>query len=152
MLAQVSEQANVSRSMLSKIESGQIMAGLDNLVRIARPLGVSMSMLFQNYDVPSGAAQLIKRDSSMEVVRRGIKSGHTDKRPTYDQGPDKRFERFLIEVDEQSESFPTFEHSGTEFIHMLERTMEYRQGNTVDVLEPGDSLTFEGQILHGLQN
>jgi len=148
-LAQVSEQANVSRSMLSKIETGQIMAGLDTLARIARTLGVSMSMLFRNYDVPSGAAQLIKRDSGMEVVRRGTKSGHTYKLLAYDQGPAKRFEPFLIEMDEQSESFPTFEHPGTEFIHMLEGTMEYRHGNTVYVLEPGDSLTFEGQILHG---
>lgn len=135
--------------MLSKIETGQIMAGLDTLARIARTLGVSMSMLFRNYDVPSGAAQLIKRDSCMEVVRRGTKRGHTYKLLSYDQGPTKRFEPFLIEMDEQSESFPTFEHPGTEFIHMLEGTMEYRHGNTVYVLEPGDSLTFEGQILHG---
>ena len=148
-LAQVSEQANVSRSMLSKIETGQIMAGLDTLARIARTLGVSMSMLFRNYDVPSGAAQLVKRDTGMEVVRRGTKSGHTYKLLAYDQGPVKRFEPFLIEMDEQSESFPTFEHPGTEFIYMLEGTMEYRHGNTVYVLEPGDSLTFAGQILHG---
>jgi transcriptional regulator with XRE-family HTH domain len=148
-LAQVSEQARVSRSMLSKIETGQIMAGLDTLSRIAKALGVSMSMLFRNYDVPSGEAQLVKRDAGMEVVRRGTKSGHTYKLLAYDQGPIKRFEPFLIEMDEQSESFPTFEHPGTEFIHMLEGSMAYRHGNTVYVLEPGDSLTFAGQILHG---
>lgn len=148
-LAQVSEQAHVSSSMLSKIETGQIMAGLDTLSRIARALGVSMSMLFRNYDVPTGAAQLVKRDTGMEVVRRGTKNGHAYKLLAYDQGPIKRFEPFLIEMDEQSESFPTFEHPGTEFIHMLEGTMEYRHGNTVYVLEPGDSLTFSGQIPHG---
>ena len=148
-LAQVSEQAHVSSSMLSKIETGQIMAGLDTLSRIARALGVSMSMLFRNYDVPTGAAQLVKRDAGMEVVRRGTKNGHAYKLLAYDQGPIKRFEPFLIEMDEQSESFPTFEHPGTEFIHMLEGTMEYRHGNTVYVLEPGDSLTFSGQIPHG---
>lgn len=148
-LAQVSEQARVSRSMLSKIETGQIMAGLDTLSRIAKALGVSMSMLFRNYDVPSGEAQLVKGDQGMEVVRRGTKSGHTYKLLAYDQGPIKRFEPFLIEMDEQSESFPTFEHPGTEFIHMLEGSMAYRHGNTVYVLEPGDTLTFAGQILHG---
>jgi uncharacterized cupin superfamily protein len=42
-----------------------------------------------------------------------------------------------------------FEQPGTEFIHMLGGTMEYRHGNTVCVLEPGDSLTFAGEILHG---
>lgn len=148
-LAQVSQQAHVSRGMLSKIETGQIMPGLDTLSRIARALGVSMSMLFRNYDVPSGAAQLVRRDGGMEVVRRGTKSGHTYKLLAYDLGPRKPFEPFLIEMDEASESFPTFEHPGTEFIHMLEGSMEYRHGHTVYVLEPGDSLTFAGEILHG---
>lgn len=148
-LAQVSEKASVSSSMLSKIETGQITAGLDTLSRIARALGVSMSMLFRNYDVPTGAAQLVKHDSGMEVVRRGTKSGHSYKLLAYDRGPVKHFESFLIEMNEQSERFPTFEHPGTEFIHMLEGTMAYRHGNTVYRLEPGDTLTFAGEILHG---
>ena len=39
--------------------------------------------------------------------------------------------------------------TGTEFIHMIEGTLEYRHGQTVYVLEPGDTLTFEGEITHG---
>jgi len=148
-IAQVSEQAGISRGMLSKIETGQITPGLDSVGRIARALGVSMSMLFRHYDAPTGGAQLVKKGQGMEVVRRGTKSGHSYELLAYDQGPVKLFEPFMIAMEEQSESFPTFQHPGTEFIHMIEGTLEYRHGQTVYVLEPGDTLTFDGSITHG---
>jgi transcriptional regulator with XRE-family HTH domain len=148
-IAQVSEQAGISRGMLSKIETGQITPGLDSLCRIARALGVSMSMLFRHYDAPTGSAQHVKKGQGMEVVRRGTKSGHSYELLAYDQGPVKLFEPFMITMEEPSESFPTFQHPGTEFIHMIEGTLEYRHGQTVYVLEPGDTLTFEGEITHG---
>ena len=148
-IAQVSEQAGISRGMLSKIETGQITPGLDSLSRIARALGVSMSMLFRHYDAPTGSAQHVKKGEGMEVVRRGTKSGHSYELLAYDQGPVKLFEPFMITMEEPSESFPTFQHPGTEFIHMIEGTLEYRHGQTVYVLEPGDTLTFEGEITHG---
>ena len=148
-IAQVSEQAGISRGMLSKIETGQITPGLDSLSRIARALGVSMSMLFRHYDAPTGSAQHVKKGQGMEVVRRGTKSGHSYELLAYDQGPVKLFEPFMITMEEPSESFPTFQHPGTEFIYMIEGTLEYRHGQTVYVLEPGDTLTFEGEITHG---
>ena len=70
-IAQVSERAAISRGMLSKIENGQTTAGLDTLSRIARALGVSMSMLFSRYDAAGTGAQHVRRGQGMETVRRG---------------------------------------------------------------------------------
>lgn len=148
-LGQVAERAAVSRSLLSKIENGLVSASLDTLARIAQALGVSMSALFKHWDVPEGRAQHVRAGEGMEVVRRGTPSGHTYHLLAYDQGPRKRFEPFLISIDDPSESFPDFEHPGTEFIHMLAGTMEYRHGRQTWLLRPGDSLTFSGQIPHG---
>lgn len=148
-IAQVSEQSGISRGMLSKIETGQTSAGMDSLARIARALGVSMSMLFRKYDASSSTAQHIKKGMGMEVVRRGTKSGHTYHLLAYDQGPNKLFEPFLITMDDDSQRYPTFEHPGTEFIYMLEGEIEYRCGQETFVLEPGDTLTFEGSVPHG---
>ena len=83
------------------------------------------------------------------MVRRGTKRGHTYHLLAYDQGPTKVFEPFLITIDHESEVFPTFEHPGTEFIYMLEGKIEYRHGQSTYVLEPGDSLTFRGEVPHG---
>ncbi len=148
-LAQVAEQAGISRGMLSKIENGQTTAGMDTLARIARVLGVSMSVLFSKYDATTSSAQHIKKGAGMEVVRRGTKSGHTYHLLAYDQGPVKLFEPFLITIDDDTERYPTFEHPGHEFLYMLEGKIEYRVGQETYLLEPGDSLSFEGEVPHG---
>lgn len=148
-IAQVADQADISRGMVSKIENGQTSAGMDTLARIARALGVSMSMLFSKYDATAASAQHIKKGAGMEVVRRGTKSGHTYHLLAYDQGPVKVFEPFLITIEDDSERYPTFEHPGNEFIYMLEGRIEYRCGQETYVLEPGDSLSFQGEVPHG---
>ena len=148
-IAQVSERAAISRGMLSKIENGQTTAGLDTLSRIARALGVSMSMLFSRYDAAGTGAQHVRRGQGMETVRRGTKSGHTYHLLAYDQGPTKLFEPFLISIDDDSQRYPTFHHPGTEFIYMLEGEIEYRCGQQTYRLEPGDALSFPGSVPHG---
>ena len=148
-IAQVAEQAGISRGMLSKIENAQTSTGLDVLHRIAQALGVSLSTLFRNFDVPQGGAQLVKKGTGMEVVRKGTKRGHTYHLLAYDQGPRKAFEPFLITMEDEAERFPTFEHPGTEFIHMLKGVIEYRHGQQTYILHPGDTLTFQADIPHG---
>ena len=148
-IAQVAAQAGISRGMLSKIENAQTSTGLDVLNRIAQALGVSLATLFRNFDVPQGGAQLVRKGTGMEVVRKGTKRGHTYHLLAYDQGPRKAFEPFLITMDDEAERFPTFEHPGTEFIHMLRGVLEYRHGQQTYVLHPGDTLTFQADIPHG---
>jgi transcriptional regulator with XRE-family HTH domain len=148
-IAEVAAQAGISRGMVSKIENGQVSTSLEMLSKIAQALGVSLAHLFRHYNMPSGGAQLVKSGEGMEVVRRGTRRGHTYHLLAYDQGPKKTFEPFLITMDDASEVFPTFEHPGTEFIHMLEGRIEYRHGQHTYMLERGDSLTFRGDIPHG---
>lgn len=147
-IAAVSERAGISRGMLSKIENGLAATSLETLEQLANALGVTLSKLFQNYNLPRGAAQLVKKGGGMEVVRRGTRVGHTYQLLAYDQGPHKTFEPFLISLEDSGEEFPAFEHPGTEFIHMLEGTLEYRVGEETFVLNSGDSLTFQGEIPH----
>lgn len=148
-IADVAAQAGISRGMVSKIENGQVSTSLETLSKIAQALGVSLAHLFRHYNMPSGGAQLVKKNTGMEVVRRGTRRGHTYHLLAYDQGPRKTFEPFLISMDDASEVFPTFEHPGTEFIYMLHGRIEYRHGQHTYVLEQGDALSFRGDIPHG---
>ncbi len=148
-IAEIAEQTGISRGMLSKIENAQTATSLETLAKLTNALGISLSTFFRNYDVPRGSAQLVKNGEGMEVVRRGTKRGHTYHLLAYDQGPTKLFEPFLITMDDASEVFPTFEHLGVEFIYMLEGKIEYRHGQSTYLLEPGDALTFRGDIPHG---
>ncbi|MGD2138998.1 MAG: XRE family transcriptional regulator [Burkholderiales bacterium] len=148
-ITEVAAMAGISRGMVSKIENGQVSSSLDTLSRLAQALGVSLSHLFRHYNVPAGGAQHVKAGQGMEVVRRGTKRGHTYHLLAYDQGPKKTFEPFFIIMDDASEVFPTFEHPGTEFVYVLKGRLEYRHGQQRYLLEPGDSLTFRGDIPHG---
>ncbi len=148
-IADIAQMAGISRGMLSKIENGQVSPSLDTLAQIASALGVTLSNLFRNYNVPIGGAQLVKKGEGMEVVRRGTKVGHTYHLLAYDHGPKKIFEPFLVTITNKGEVFPSFEHPGTEFIYVLEGKMKYRHGQQTYMLSPGDSLTFRGKVPHG---
>lgn len=147
-LSAVSAQAGISRGMLSKIENGIASTSLDTLEQLANTLGVTLSRLFRDYNRPSGNPQHIKNGHGMEVVRRGTTVGHTYQLLAYDQGPIKTFEPFLISLEVASEEFPFFEHAGTEFHYMLEGKLEYRVGDEIFMMEPGDSLTFRAEVPH----
>lgn len=148
-IAEVAQQASISRGMLSKIENGQVSCSLETLNKIAGALGVSLSHLFRYYNVPAGNAQHVRNGTGMEVVRRGTKRGHTYHLLAYDQGPQKLFEPFLVTMDDASEVYPAFEHPGTEFIYVLKGRIQYRHGSELYMLNPGDSLSFRGDVPHG---
>lgn len=148
-LAELSEGAEMSSAMLSRVENGMATASLDSLERICHALGVSLSDLFKQTDQKEGTAQLIKRADQMEVVRVGTKHGHTYRLLSYDRGPRKVFEPFLIEMDRKSQSWPRFAHPGIEFIYVLQGRVEYRFGDKLYTLEPGDAFTFSGDVVHG---
>lgn len=148
-IAELSAGAGMSGPMLSRIENGVAMASLDSLERLCDALGVGMSDLFKQTDQKGGTAQLIKKSEQMDVVRVGTKYGYTYRLLSYDKGPRKIFEPFLVEMDKKSQSYPRFSHPGTEFIFMLQGRVEYRFGDNTYLLEPGDAFTFSGDVVHG---
>ncbi|WP_330629292.1 XRE family transcriptional regulator [Thioclava sp. FTW29] len=148
-LADVAAGAEMSAAMLSRIENGQASASLDALERICGALGQSIAMLFAEVENKKGAAQLIRAADQLEVVRSGTRHGHTYRLLSYNRGPQKSFEPFLIEMDKDSESYPRFAHPGTEFIYMLEGEMDYQFGTQRFTLTAGDALTFSGEVEHG---
>ncbi len=148
-LADLSTGSRISSAMLSRIENGMATASLDALERLCLALGIGLSDLFKRTDGKKGTAQLVKRSEQMEVVRVGTKYGYTYKLLSYDKGPKKLFDPFLIEMDKKSQSYPRFAHPGTEFIYMLQGRVEYRFGDLTYLLEPGDAFTFSGDVVHG---
>ena len=148
-IAEVAELAGLSSGMVSKIENGQVATSLDSLARLTSALGLTLSQLFRDYDSPQGSAQLVRAGEGLEVVRRGTRRGHTYHMLAYSRGHQRNFEPFLISMDDESEAFPTFQHDGMQFIHMLQGRIAYRHGKQVYTLEQGDSFTFDARVPHG---
>ena len=55
----------------------------------------------------------------------------------------------LAEAPDESDVFPICQHSGLEFLYMLEGEVAYRHGTKTYVLTPGDSLFFDAEAPHG---
>ncbi|HEV7717063.1 MAG TPA: XRE family transcriptional regulator [Steroidobacteraceae bacterium] len=148
-LGEVTKRSGISRAMLSRLETGDVMPSLETLVALTDALGVGISSLFHEIGRPTASAQHVHRGEGLEVVRRGTKRGHTYHLLAADRGPRRAFEPFLVTLTDKSEVFPGFEHPGVEFIYLLEGSLTYRHGDGSHLLKPGDSLTFAGSTPHG---
>jgi len=61
-------------------------------------------------------------------------------------------EPYMITLTTESDHFPTFQHEGIELLYMLEGCVDYRHGEQIYRLEPGDSLIFDADSPHGPEN
>lgn len=148
-ISDVARISGISQGMVSKIENAQVATTLETLNRLCIAIGLPISKLLSDFDQPDGTAQYTPAGEGMEVVRRGTDKGHTYQLLGYQRGATRSFEPFLITMDDLSEVFPIFSHPGDEFIYLLEGSLDYRHGNHVYRMGPGDSLVFDADVPHG---
>ncbi|MEM8562488.1 MAG: XRE family transcriptional regulator [Pseudomonadota bacterium] len=148
-ITDVAQMSGISQGMISKIENAQVATTLDTLQRLCDVIGLPMSKLLDDFDQQGGTANYIAAGNGIEVIGRGTDKGHTYHLLNYQRGASRRFEPFLVSMDDLSEVFPTFSHPGEEFIYILEGRLNYRHGNHIYEMKPGDSLVFDGEVPHG---
>jgi transcriptional regulator with XRE-family HTH domain len=147
-VGQLAERTGISKGMLSKIENAQTSPSLSTLERLAAALDMPVTSLFRGLAEERDAV-FVKAGSGPEIVRKGTRSGHTYELLGSLRGPYKRVEPLLVKLDDDTEVFPLFQHSGIEILYMLNGVMEYSYGRQRYKLERGDTLQFEGDIPHG---
>jgi len=147
-VGQLAERTGISKGMLSKIENAQTSPSLTTLERLAGALDMPVTSLFRGLAEERDAV-FVKAGSGPEIVRKGTRSGHTYELLGSLRGPYKRVEPLLVSLDDETEVFPLFQHSGIEILYMLSGVMEYGYGRQRYKMERGDTLQFEGDIPHG---
>ena len=65
------------------------------------------------------------------------------------RAPNNTLEPVRVTLTERSDTFPLYQHAGTELIYMLSGRMEYGYGSSRYLLESGDALQFIGGVPHG---
>jgi transcriptional regulator with XRE-family HTH domain len=141
-------RCGISKAMLSKIENAQTSCSLATLAALADGLEVPVTSLFRGVAVESEAV-FVPSGHGARIVRRGSRQGHLYELLGSLRGPHKRMEAVLVTLDDSSEVFPMFQHSGTELLYMLEGTMVYAHGDDTYTMRPGDALQFDGEGPHG---
>jgi transcriptional regulator with XRE-family HTH domain len=147
-VAQLADRGSLSKGMLSKIENAQTSPSLATLARLAEALAVPVTAFFRGLDEESDVLH-VKAGNGLEIQDRLTKTSHRYQNLGVMRTPHDRLEPLLVTLLERSEVFPLYQHPGTELIYVLEGTMEYSYGQARYLLEPGDTLQFNGAITHG---
>lgn len=149
-VADLSAATGLSLGMLSKIENGQTSPSLTTLQVLAHAFSVPVTAFFKSYE-ERREAQHVKAGDHVEIERRGTRAGHhyslLGHLGTYPTGV--VMEPYLITLTTESDVFPTFQHEGLELLYMLEGEVDYRHGDEIYALKPGDSLFFDADSPHG---
>ena len=149
-VAELSATTGLSIGMLSKIENGNTSPSLTTLQTLANALSVPMTAFFARFEETRSAVHT-KAGQGVELERDGTRANHQYNLLGHigANASGVIVEPYLITLTAESDVFPTFQHGGIETIYMLEGEVDYRHGNDVYPLKPGDTLFFDADAPHG---
>ena len=149
-VAELASMTGLSIGMLSKIENGNTSPSLSTLQTLANSLSVPLTSFFRRFEEQRMAVHT-KAGEGVELEREGTRAGHQYNLLGHIGANTSGVivEPYLITLSEQSDVFPMFQHGGIETIYMLEGKVDYRHGDEVFSLVPGDTLFFDADAPHG---
>lgn len=149
-VADLATLTGLSIGMLSKIENGNTSPSLTTLQLLANALSVPITSFFRGFEEAREAVHT-KAGEGVETERAGTRAGHQYQLLAHigANASGVLVEPYMITLNETSDVFPTFQHDGIEMLYMLEGEVDYRHGNKVFPLKPGDTLFFDADAPHG---
>lgn len=147
-IAELAKAAGMSAGMLSKIENGATSPSLASLQALSQALQVPVTSFFRGYEELRDAT-FVKAGQGLTIERRGTRAGHQYQLLGHSPHGPIMVEPYLITLTQKSDVFPTFQHSGLEFLYMLEGNVVYRHGDRTYDMHPGDALFFDADAPHG---
>lgn len=149
-VADLSETTGLSIGMLSKIENGNTSPSLTTIQTLANALSVPITTFFRGFEEGRSAVHT-KAGEGVEQDRAGTRANHQYNLLGHigSNASGVIVEPYMITLTAESDVFPTFQHGGIETIYMLEGEVNYRHGDSVFPLKPGDTLFFDADAPHG---
>ncbi len=149
-VAELANLTGLSIGMLSKIENGNTSPSLTTLQTLANALSVPLTSFFRRFEEQRQAVHT-KSGEGVEMEREGTRANHQYNLLGHigSNASGVIVEPYLITLTAESDVFPAFQHGGIETIYMLEGEVDYRHGDNVHALKPGDTLFFDADAPHG---
>jgi transcriptional regulator with XRE-family HTH domain len=149
-VADLAGLTGLSIGMLSKIENGNTSPSLTTLQTLANSLSVPLTSFFRRFEEAREAVHT-KSGEGVETDREGTRANHQYNLLGHigSNASGVIVEPYLITLTAASDIFQTFQHGGIETIYMLEGEVDYRHGDDIHPLKPGDTLFFDADAPHG---
>ncbi len=148
-LHEVAERAEVSKSLLSKVENGRTVPSLPVLVAVIQSLEVDMSSFFEDIGFGQGAhlPYIHQRAADYQPFERERAKGFSYRHVLNQSLQDTTLEVVILDLQPGSQREP-LTTDGYEYKFVLRGTVEYRIGESTVQLATGDSLFFDGRVPH----
>lgn len=141
----LADASGISRNTLSLIERGQTSPTVSTLKSLARALAVNINAFFQPFNESS--VVFTKADQRPHL--------QLDHGALADLGlgmPEQVVTPLLLRLDPGASSGEPLAHDGQDFIFCLSGALLYLLDGRGYLLEPGDSLLFDGRLPHRFRN
>jgi transcriptional regulator with XRE-family HTH domain len=144
-LTAAAKKAALTKSALSKIETGQSSPPIATLLRIAKALNVALVEFFtaEKTHLPY---VLTRKGTGRVISRDGSRFGYSYEALGIEK-VDKIAEPFLLNI-KPDDPEGVFHHEGQEFIYMLSGQMSFTINDEDLILRAGDSLYFDSTNVH----
>lgn len=149
-LQDLARVTGLSVAMISKIENGQTSPSLSTLRTLSKAFSVPINYFFRHVEEKRDASY-VSSGGGVKISRRAPKAGHEYWLLGHSANNRVSFEPYLVKLTKKSEVFPRAQNSGVWFMHMLEGSIEFRYGDNVYLLRPGDSLTYDADAPNGVE-
>ena len=147
-VGQLAAESGLSKGMLSKIENAQASPSLATLARLSEALQVPVTAFFRGLNEEQDV-MFVKAGRGLDIEHKGSGAGHRYESLGIMRAPSNTLEPLRVTLTERSNTFPLYQHAGTELIFMISGKLEYSCGASRYLLEAGDTLQFPGDVAHG---
>ena len=147
-VGQLAAESGMSKGMLSKIENAQASPSLATLARLSEALHVPVTAFFRGLNEEQDVLY-VRAGQGLNIEHKGSETGRRYESLGIMRAPSNALEPVRVTLTERTDTFPLYQHAGTELIYMLAGRMEYGYGSSRYVLESGDALQFTGGVPHG---
>lgn len=142
----------MSRSMLSRIERGQVSAPVETLERVAEGLGVPLSRLLSE-EVSHKGFSLVQAGRGIPVdhAQTGAMVGYRHELLGHRLSGNLVVEPYLVTLGPEAQPYVALQHPGVTLIQLVAGQVRYRYGCKVVDLHLGDTLLFDADVAHGIE-
>jgi len=145
----LAKKARVTKGFLSQVENFRALPSVPLLYQLAQALDVEPAALLaltgintRHVFTKSGEGVVIEREHPESgFIYRALAKGKNS----------KTMEPFLLEIPPRA-TRKSVSTNGDEFCHLLEGQLVFHLGEEALIMNPGDSLYFEGEIPHYPEN
>ena len=141
----LAEASGLSRNTLSLLERGQTSPTVSTLKRLATALGVNINAFFNPLDDESIVYTKAGKRLSLQlshVLMSDLGVGMHEQLIT----------PLVLQLNPGARSGPALDHDGQDFVYCLRGEILYTVNGNAYVLEPGDSLFYDGRLPHRFQS